>query len=162
MESAESPYCVCNRKYILERPDCVPSSQIFKKFEMWPTKFPLTAARSNSNIFYNIMLQHPQKNMPLLPLTLSSALQPLQSWTKRTAASTTVLHTSKHQQLGKESEKLPLFAAVPRHCLEDSHVPDCPELPKERRIFIMGQFSAFLPLVKQKIIGWHCKDKAAL
>lgn len=78
MESAESPYCVCNRKCILETPDCVPSSQTFKKFEMWPTKFPLTAARSNSNIFYNIMLQRPQKNMPLLSLTLSSALQPLQ------------------------------------------------------------------------------------
>lgn len=35
-----------------------------------------------------------------------------------------------------------MFTVVPRHCLdEDTPVPDCPELPEERSIFIVWPFS---------------------
>lgn len=140
----------------------MPSSQIFKKFEIWPTKFLLTAARSNSNVFGYIMLQHPQKNMPLLPLTLSSALQPPQRAEPSVLQPPALCATSPSTSSSEKGERNCQCSQLCQGTLSMRTVPDCPELPKERSIFIVRGFSAFLPLVKQGLIrGWHVKDKAA-
>lgn len=66
---------------------------------------------------------------------------------------------SKHQRLGEGWEKLPLLTVLPRHCLdEDTPVPDCPELPKERSIFIVWPFSGdYMAISRTK---QHCKPGA--